>query len=146
MEGSKFTTKGARVIAAQLYVAKGLKRNPSKMIKFIKVNKEYFPNISYDMLVEMQKEHNLTDEDIDKETNLEFADLQAERKFEEELLNKAKKIDEKRKHETRDHRGKGNATIYKSRQESEQESEQASELVKKFKKMMEKEAKVMEMN
>ncbi len=123
MEGSKFTTKGARVIAAQLYVAKGLKRNPSKMIKFMKINREYFPNISDEMLYEIQKEHKLTDEDIDKQTNVEFAELQAERNFEKELLEKAKKIDEIRKEEQRDHRGKGNATVYKSRAETTESKE-----------------------
>lgn len=108
MEGSKFTTKGARVIAAQLYVAKGLKRNPAGMIKFIKINKDYFPDISDEMLREIQKEHDLTDEDIDKQTNVEFANLQAEKKFEEDLLEKANKIDQIRKEEKmenkRDHR------------------------------------------
>ncbi len=120
MEGSKFTTKGARVIAAQLYVSKGIKRgNFAKMIKFIKINREYFPNISDEMLSAMQKENNVTDEEIDKQTNVEFADLQAEKKFEKDLLEKAQKIDQHRKEEQRDHRGKGNATVYKDRDDFE---------------------------
>jgi len=134
MEGSKFTTKGARVIAAQLYVAKGIKRNPAKMIKFMKTNKEYFPNISDEMLYEMQKEHNITNEEVDKQINIEFADLQAEKKFEQDLLEKAQKIDQQRKEEQRDHRGKGSATVYKSRAETE-------ELEKAFTGLMEKESK-----
>jgi hypothetical protein len=104
MEGSKYTTKGARVIAAQLYVAKGLKRNVPKMIKFIKSNREYFSNISDEMLSEMQKEQNITDEEIDKQENIEFANLQAERQFERDLLEKAEKIEEQRKKENRNHR------------------------------------------
>jgi len=121
MQDSKFTTKGARVIAAQLYVAKGLKRNPAKMIKFIKDNKEYFPNISDEMLRQIQKEHNITSDEINSHTNVEFADLNAERHFEEALLEKAMEIEKNRKNEQRDYRGKGNATVYKSRAETEAE-------------------------
>jgi Arc/MetJ family transcription regulator len=131
MEGSKFTTKGARVIAAQLYVAKGLKRNPAKMIKFMKINREYFPNISDEMLTLIQKEHNLTDDEIDKQTNVEFADLHAEREFEKDLLEKAMKIDQARKEEQRDHRGKGNATVYKSKTDTEEVEKAFSEMMKK---------------
>ncbi len=133
MEGSKFTTKGARVIAAQLYVAKNIKRNVPKMIKFMKANREYFSNISDEMLCEIQKEHNLTDEEIDKQTNIEFADLHAEKKFEEDLLEKAKKIEQQRKDEQRDHRGKGNATVYKNRTD-------LKEVEKTFNEMMSKES------
>jgi hypothetical protein len=124
---SKFNTRAARVIAAQLYVAKGLKRNPAKMIKFIRTNRDYFPNISDQMLADMQKEHNLTDEQINQQENVAFADIQAERKFEKELLEKAKKIDKLRKEEKRDHRGKGEATVYKSRAEVEEELKKKQE-------------------
>jgi len=121
---SKFDTRGARVIAAQLYVAKGIQRNPAKMIKFMKINKEYFPNISDEMLIQMQKEHNLTDEDINQQTNVEFADLQAERKFEKDLLEKAQKIDEERKKQN-GNRNYRNSTdnhnnVYKDKQEVEE--------------------------
>jgi hypothetical protein len=99
MSNSKFTTKAARVIASQLYVAKGLKRNPAKMIKFMKDNKEYFPNITDQMLEDIKKEHNLTDEDINKYDTVEFTDLKAEDKFEDELLKKAEEIEKIRKQE-----------------------------------------------
>jgi hypothetical protein len=143
MEGSKFDTRGARVIAAQLYVAKGLKRNPAKMIKFMKINKEYFPNISEEMLLAMQKEHNLTDDDINKQDNVEFADLRAEKKFEKDLLEKAQKIDEERKKQNRDHRGDSKqeskkGTIYKDRQQIEIEE--------MFKKMIQEKSKAEELN
>jgi hypothetical protein len=143
MEGSKFTTRGARVIAAQLYVAKGLKRNPAKMIKFMKTNKGYFPNISDEMLFEMQKDHSLTDEDIAKEPDVEFADPQAERQFEKELLKKAEKIEEERKKESRDHRGDSKqettkGTVYKDKLQVEIEE--------MFKKMIQEKAKAEELN
>ena len=115
MENSKFTTKGARVIAAQLYVAKNINRNVPKMIKFIKTNNEYFPNITQDMLIQMQLEHHLSDQDIDEQTNIEFADLHAEKQFEQELLEKAEEIEKQRKNQSRDHRGRGNATLYENR-------------------------------
>ena len=144
MEGSKFTTRGARIIAAQLYVAKGIQRNPAKMIKFMRINKDYFPNISEEMLSQMQKEHNLSDEDISKQPDIEFADIQAERKFEKELLEKAQKIEEERKKQTRDHRGdeKDNkiprGTVYKDKQQIEIE-----EMFKKMlQEKMEKEKEV----
>lgn len=124
---SKFNTKAARVIAAQLYVAKGLKRNPAKMIKFIKCNREYFPNISAEMLVQIQKEHNITDEEIETHPEVQFADLQAESRFEKELLEKAEKIEkirqEEKREQKRDHRGNGKSTVYKSRTEVEEEFE-----------------------
>lgn len=135
MEGSKFTTRGARIIAAQLYVAKGLQRNPAKMIKFMRINRDYFPNVSEEMLSQIQKEHKLSDEDIAKQPDIEFADIQAEKKFEKELLEKAQKIEEERKKQTRDYRGdekdknkipKG--TVYKDKQQIEIEE--------MFKKMM----------
>lgn len=115
MSDSKFNTKAGRAIAAHLYVAKGLKRNPAKMIKFIKTNKEYFPNISDHMLIEMQKENGITDEDIKNQPNVEFSSLKTEEIFEKELHEKAEKIDKLRKQEKRDHRGRREATVYESR-------------------------------
>lgn len=97
MQDSKFNTKAARVIAAQLYVAKGLKRNPSKMIKFMKTNRDYFPDITDKMLLDYQKEHNISDEDIEKAAHIELADLKAEDQFYNDLLNKANKFEEARK-------------------------------------------------
>ena len=133
---SKFNTKAARVIAAQLYVAKGLKRNPAKMIKFIKCNREYFPNISSEMLVQIQKEHNLSNEEIDNHPDVQFADLQAESRFEKELLEKAEKLEKIRQQEKReqkrDHRGSGQSTVYKSRTEIEEEFEKILENMKKM--------------
>jgi len=124
---SKYNTKAARVIAAQLYVAKGLKKNPAKMIKFIKCNKEYFPNISAEMLVQIQKEHNISDEEINNTPEVQFADLQAESRFEKDLMEKAEKIEKLRqkekKEQKRDHRGRGNSTIYENRTEIEKEFE-----------------------
>lgn len=120
---SKFNTKAARVIAAQLYVAKGLKRNPAKMIKFIKCNREYFPNISEEMLSQIQKEHNISDDEINRHAEVQFADLQAESKFEKDLLEKAEKIEkirqEERKDAKRDLRGRGQSSVYESRAETE---------------------------
>jgi uncharacterized secreted protein with C-terminal beta-propeller domain len=114
MSNSKFDTKAARVIASQLYVCKGLKRNPAKMIKFIQTNRDYFPNFSDEHLILIKQEHNLTDDDINKQEDVQFADIKAEEKFEKELMEKAEKIETIRKEQKRDHRGKGETTIYTS--------------------------------
>jgi len=63
---SKFNTKAAMTIAAQLYLAKGLKKNPARMIKFIMSNREYYPNISDEMLGQIKNEHGIKDEDLEK--------------------------------------------------------------------------------
>ncbi len=102
MNNSKFDSKAARTIAAQLYVAKRLNKVPAKMIKFILVNKEYFPDITDNMIIQIKKEHGLTDEEIDKQENIEFANINAEEIFEKELLEKAQKIDKIRKTEKLD--------------------------------------------
>jgi hypothetical protein len=101
---SKFDTKAARAIVCQLYVAKGLKRNPAKMIKFIRENREYF-NIPDYQLESIKKENNVTEEDIEKEESVKFADIHAEEKFDKAVLEKAEKIHEIRKQEEdkRDH-------------------------------------------
>lgn len=97
MTDSKFSTKAARVIASQLYVAKGLQKNPARCIKFMKSNKEYFANISQDTLKQLQEEYNLSDTDIEDQPEVKFADLCAEDKFEEDLLKKAEAIDRERR-------------------------------------------------
>lgn len=115
LEGSKYDTRGARVISAQLYVAKGFKRNPAKMIKFIKMNREYFPDITDKVLEQIKLEHQLNDSDIDSQESVEFADLNAENEYEKELLKKAEEYEKMRKEESRDHLGSGNGTVYKDR-------------------------------
>ena len=114
MTDSKFTTKAARVIAAQLYVAKGFNSNPAMIIKFIKTNREYFPDVSDQMLVGLRDERGLTDAEIDRQENTEFADINTEQKFEKALKEKAQELDKLRKTEKRDHRGRGESTMYTS--------------------------------
>lgn len=97
MTDSKFSTKAARVIASQLYVAKGLKKNPAQHIKFMRTNSEYFANITPEMLDQLQKEYNLSDSDIEGQPEVKFADLCAEDRFEEELLKKAEAINKDRR-------------------------------------------------
>jgi len=110
MDISKFDTRTARVIVAQLYVAKRLNVIPIKTIKFIMNNRDYFPDITDDKLNKLKQEKNVSDEDIEKEPDVVFADIQAEGKFENEILEKAKKIDEIRKQEKskRDYGTRGN--------------------------------------
>lgn len=138
MDGSKFDTRGARIIASQLYVAKNLAKTPAKIIKFIKTNKDYFPSITPQILKQIQEEHGLTDEQIENETAMTFADIQAERKFEAGLKEKAEKINELRKVEKRDHRGRNgeNPNVYVGREETDSTNTKYKELEQLLKELL----------
>lgn len=69
--------KIARMITTQMYVSKVLSINPAKGISIIKDNKEYFPNITEDMLNQIIKEHNITENDI----KIEQKKLNHDRKY-----------------------------------------------------------------
>ncbi len=99
MDISKFDVSTARIIAANLYIAKRLNVQPAKMIKFILCNREYFPDITDEKLEAIKKEKNITDENIDSEPEVKFAEIHTEDKFEQELMEKAAKIDKIRKEE-----------------------------------------------
>ena len=55
----------SQVLIAQFYVSKNLKKNPASAIKFIINNREYFPNINEQTLEQIQKEHNITLENLE---------------------------------------------------------------------------------
>jgi hypothetical protein len=99
MDISKFDVSTVRVIAANLYVARRLNVQPAKMIKFIMCNREYFPDITQEMLDSIKKEKNITEEEISVEPEVQFADIHAEEKYEKDLMEKAEKIDKLRKEE-----------------------------------------------
>lgn len=92
-------SRTARIIAAQFYVAKGLRRNPAQTIKFILNNRDYFPTITDYIIEQVKKENNLSDEDIDKQQDIKFADIDAEHKKEQEEKRIAKEIHENRKND-----------------------------------------------
>jgi len=72
INNNKYNAKDNITIAAQLYIAKGLSRNPSKILKFIKDNKKYCPYITDDMIEQIMKENNITKEDIEKHGTVRF--------------------------------------------------------------------------
>jgi uncharacterized protein YneF (UPF0154 family) len=71
----KFNDKDIQIIMAQLYVSKGLSRNPVKMIKFMKCNKKFFPTITEETIQSLMTEYNLTQNDIDIHPTVNFTDL-----------------------------------------------------------------------
>jgi hypothetical protein len=99
MDISKFDVSTARIIAANLYIARRLNVQPARMIKFIICNREYFPDITDEIINSIKKEKNITDDDIAKESEVKFAEIHAESKFEDDLMQKAEKIDKIRKEE-----------------------------------------------
>ena len=103
--------KIARVMASQFYIVKELERNPSKAIKFMLDNEEYFPNYK-SLISQIMKEKDLTKEDIDKESKVVFADLHFEEKRFEKLKKEGKHIHALRKedHKKRNFRGNINST------------------------------------
>jgi len=112
-------TKLSRVIIAQFYVAKGLEKNPAKIIKFIMDNKNYFPHADNELINKIKLEYNLTDEDIEKEQSLIFTDLKTEEIHEAELKAKANKIKIIREEEAkRRNFGYGNRSKMKPEQNS----------------------------
>ncbi len=81
----------ARVMAAQFYVIKELDRNPTKALRFMQDNKDYFPN--YDnTITSVMKQHNITQDDIDAENEVKLADLHTEQKRREEVKKDSVKI------------------------------------------------------
>lgn len=90
-------SKGSRAVAAQYYVAQGIRRNPAKAIKFIRENKEYFPMATPEWIKLVMKEQKVTNEDIEKENSLIFADLKVEERAEAEKKARAEKINIMRK-------------------------------------------------
>lgn len=101
IHGSKYTTRGARVIAAQLYVSKGLKRNPPKMIKFIILNRDYFPGITDEMIEQLKLENNVTNEDLAVHDSVQFADIHTETEYEKELIKRAEEYEKMRAKENK---------------------------------------------
>ncbi len=71
---SKFNERDTRIIAAQLIVAKGLKKEPLKTIKFITQNRKYFPSISDSSLELLISNHGFSQEDLDKCTSVTIAE------------------------------------------------------------------------
>lgn len=97
-------TRLTRTIIAQFYAAKGLQLNPLKSIKFMIVNKEYFPYATDEWLDAIKKEKNITDEQLEKVKVTEFASFYEEIREHEKMKERAKDIHEKRKedHKKRD--------------------------------------------
>lgn len=78
MSDSKFSGQAARAIAAQLYVAKRLNKEPAKMIRFIQLNRSYFPSISDEDIKNLKLEQNITDEDVLRHQESTFVDFSVE--------------------------------------------------------------------
>jgi hypothetical protein len=53
------------IIVSQFFVAKTLKTEPARAIKFVKVNREYFPEITDSWLEQIMKEHNISPEQLE---------------------------------------------------------------------------------
>ncbi len=53
---TKFSDKDISVIMSQFYVAKELKDNPLKAVTFIRNNKKLFPNVTEDMLLQIEQQ------------------------------------------------------------------------------------------
>jgi hypothetical protein len=75
IKSSKFNERDTKIIIAQLYVAKNLNKNPSKVIKFITNNRKYFPFISDKIIEDLMIENNITQEQINKHPDVIFSDL-----------------------------------------------------------------------
>jgi len=63
--------RSSRIIIANFFVSKNLKTRPAHAIKFIIINRDYFPNISDIWLDAVKKEHNITDEMLDSIKDIE---------------------------------------------------------------------------
>ncbi len=70
----KFSVKDSKLIFLHLYVSNGLSKNPAKMIKIITDNKKLFPSITDETLQLIMKEHNITQDDINKHPHVNFKD------------------------------------------------------------------------
>lgn len=151
-------TKGARVIAAQFYVAKNLNRNPAKTVQFIIDNRDYFPSIDDDEIEKLKKEHNLTEEELEKNKTRKLADIDLEKKRDEERKKKDSLLHGQRRVERRDRdfgRGFGeNPNVYETPKDqtefpdfekyfSDNPEETTDNSIEEFKKELERQLKEM---
>lgn len=67
-----------QLIAAQLFVAKQINKQPRKVIKFLQENEKIFPNIDTRLVNSLKKEHGITDEDIKNEPTVNLEELSKE--------------------------------------------------------------------
>ena len=54
--------RSSRIIIANFFVSKNLKTRPAHAIKFILINREYFPSVNDKWLEQVKKEHNINDD------------------------------------------------------------------------------------
>ncbi len=55
----------SKFLLSHFYVAKQLKKNPANAIKFIMINRDHFKFVTDEWLVQIKKEHSVTDEQLD---------------------------------------------------------------------------------
>jgi len=67
----KMDQRTSQIIIANFFVSKNLKTRPAHAIKFIMINKEYFPTINTQLLEQIMKEHNITQEMLDLITDIQ---------------------------------------------------------------------------
>ena len=68
-------SKFEKTYLAHFFVAKGISKNPAKIIKFMIDNVNYFPGVNFD---DLKKNLNVTDEDIEKEKTILLESLNSE--------------------------------------------------------------------
>ena len=101
-------TQRARILAAHFFVAKNLKKNTAKTVKFIQTNRDYFPNITDECLNDIIKENGVTKEELEQSKVRKFAGINTEKEAFEKQDEGDKDIHKKRPYDydKRDH-GKG---------------------------------------
>lgn len=77
IKSSKFSERDVRIITANLYVARKLDVNPTKVIKFILNNREYFPTITDKDIEGIIEERKLSWDEINSHPDVVFADINA---------------------------------------------------------------------
>jgi hypothetical protein len=133
-------TKLARVITAQMEVAKNLAKDPVRTLKFMLDNKEYFNNA--DQWIEMirtemrDKGTPITDEQLEQCPTVKLAPLDTETRHFDKMQEDAAKVNAQRPFDylKRDHGGKrgttpkepGNFYISKKAEEQEEQEQEDS--------------------
>ncbi len=62
--------KRANFMVPILYVAKFLDKDPVKVINFILKNKQYFPELTQELLLKIMEEKHVTREDLDTDISI----------------------------------------------------------------------------
>lgn len=75
VKSSKYSEKDVRIITANLFVARKMSTNPTKVVKFILNNRAYFPTITDSDINTVIKEKGLSWDIINSHPDVIFADI-----------------------------------------------------------------------